>query len=343
LIRKTPTETRFYHQDALGSVVALTDETGFGYAAGAYDAWGDNYAAPAPARYGYTGREPDSAQRLVFYRERWYWPAFRRFISKDPLGLAGGINPYVYAGNSPTNFNDPMGRMPRIPSFLPTSYWGIAADAGKVLSGGVVCDMCNYRSSSPDQARLKLGSFADIGVGFTPAGSFADLYGAATGQSLFGEEDLAVWERVLGLVPGASEVLGIARGVRGIDRAADLNDVFRVAPHGSMPSPRPGMESHHGLNSVWMEANRPGYNAADAPAVLLPKANHHATFDVFNTWRVEEAARQGVSPRNLDWMRVSPGSIWGLSERQFDAARVPEAVRREYFQQLNDYMNSLER
>jgi hypothetical protein len=36
-----------------------------------------------------------------------------RFISEDPIGLAGGINVYVYAGNSPTNLRDPMGLSPR--------------------------------------------------------------------------------------------------------------------------------------------------------------------------------------------------------------------------------------
>jgi uncharacterized protein RhaS with RHS repeats len=32
-----------------------------------------------------------------------------RFVSEDPLGLAGGINPYVYANNDPVNGSDPSG------------------------------------------------------------------------------------------------------------------------------------------------------------------------------------------------------------------------------------------
>jgi hypothetical protein len=32
-----------------------------------------------------------------------------RFISEDPIGLDGGINPYVYAGNNPMNWRDPTG------------------------------------------------------------------------------------------------------------------------------------------------------------------------------------------------------------------------------------------
>jgi uncharacterized protein RhaS with RHS repeats len=33
----------------------------------------------------------------------------QRFISKDPIGLAGGINYYAYVGNNPVNEKDPFG------------------------------------------------------------------------------------------------------------------------------------------------------------------------------------------------------------------------------------------
>jgi hypothetical protein len=42
-------------------------------------------------------------------RARYYDPSLGRFTSEDPIGLAGGINPYVYANSSPTNFRDPSG------------------------------------------------------------------------------------------------------------------------------------------------------------------------------------------------------------------------------------------
>jgi RHS repeat-associated protein len=60
-------------------------------------------------RFGFTGREYDPETGLYFYRARYYDPTLARFISEDPLGLAGGINPYVYAGNDPVNNRDPFG------------------------------------------------------------------------------------------------------------------------------------------------------------------------------------------------------------------------------------------
>jgi hypothetical protein len=40
---------------------------------------------------------------------RWYDPVTGRFISKDPIGISGGLNEYVFCGNNPVNFVDPFG------------------------------------------------------------------------------------------------------------------------------------------------------------------------------------------------------------------------------------------
>jgi len=52
--------------------------------------------------------EGDSTQ-LYYVRARWYDPVSRRFVSEDPLGVEGGINPYVYAANDPMTGWDPSG------------------------------------------------------------------------------------------------------------------------------------------------------------------------------------------------------------------------------------------
>ncbi|HEV2147523.1 MAG TPA: RHS repeat-associated core domain-containing protein [Longimicrobiaceae bacterium] len=57
----------------------------------------------------FTAREYDPETGLYYYRARYYDPALARFISEDPIGLEGGINPYAYAGNDPVNFTDPFG------------------------------------------------------------------------------------------------------------------------------------------------------------------------------------------------------------------------------------------
>jgi RHS repeat-associated protein len=59
-----------------------------------------------------TGREWDKETGLYYYRARYYDPMEGRFISKDPSGLTGGINLYVYAKSNPVNYADPLGLRP---------------------------------------------------------------------------------------------------------------------------------------------------------------------------------------------------------------------------------------
>jgi RHS repeat-associated protein len=49
---------------------------------------------------------------LLFRRNRYYDPATGRFTQQDPIGLAGGLNLYGYAGGDPVNFSDPFGLCP---------------------------------------------------------------------------------------------------------------------------------------------------------------------------------------------------------------------------------------
>ncbi|HOX17638.1 MAG TPA: RHS repeat-associated core domain-containing protein [Spirochaetales bacterium] len=151
--------------------------------------------------------------------------------------------------------------------------------------------------------------------------------------------------RVTGRVANASD--GLADGLRltdTVDAAGSVaDDALVVGRHGSMPAPRPaGMESHHGVNSVWMEANVPGYSANNAPAILMKAdPSHNATRSIFNSWRADIAAQQGVSPLKLDWTKVSPGQAWGLAERQFQAAGVTNTARQQYWNMFNQYLDSL--
>ena len=60
----------------------------------------------------FAARELDATTGLYYVRARWYDPAQGRFISEDPIGLAGGINNYAYALNDPVNLSDPTGLCP---------------------------------------------------------------------------------------------------------------------------------------------------------------------------------------------------------------------------------------
>jgi RHS repeat-associated protein len=62
---------------------------------------------------GYTGAStPTQSGGFTYLRNRWYDPKTGRFLTQDPIGLAGGVNLYAYAGNNPISFRDPFGLCP---------------------------------------------------------------------------------------------------------------------------------------------------------------------------------------------------------------------------------------
>lgn len=105
----------YFHQDGIGSVLAVTDANQAVSTSVRYDEYGRNYSPTGSfPDFGYTGRERSKdIPGLYFYRARYYWPNLGRFTQRDPAGYAAGINLYAYVNNNPVNFNDPSGLTPQ--------------------------------------------------------------------------------------------------------------------------------------------------------------------------------------------------------------------------------------
>ena len=110
LARYTNTGNRTLLTDALGSVIALADDSGDAKTLYSYSPFGEvaTTGEASDNSLQYTGRENDNTG-LNYYRARYYDPQLKRFISEDPIGLDGGINVYAYVGNRPVNLKDPFG------------------------------------------------------------------------------------------------------------------------------------------------------------------------------------------------------------------------------------------
>ena len=137
IVRTTSTTTQYFHQDGLGSVVSVTNQSGTTDGTARYDAWGNKIASTGTIpQYGYTGREPDDTG-LVYYRARFYDPSIARFTQRDPIGFNGGMNLYAYAMGNPINFNDPTGlivRDPDNPIRLAMANTNYTNDAGGIIA-----------------------------------------------------------------------------------------------------------------------------------------------------------------------------------------------------------------
>jgi RHS repeat-associated protein len=60
----------------------------------------------------YTGRERDAETGLQLNGERFYAPHLGRWLQRDPIGYAGGINLYSYGQGEGTTVLDPQGTKP---------------------------------------------------------------------------------------------------------------------------------------------------------------------------------------------------------------------------------------
>uniref|UniRef100_UPI002AB5F5AE RHS repeat-associated core domain-containing protein n=1 Tax=Burkholderia cepacia TaxID=292 RepID=UPI002AB5F5AE len=106
----------WYQCDHLGTPQELTDEQSEIAWAAEYRAWGvaqevirkasGKASVANPIRF--QGQYHDHETGLHYNRYRYYDPNSGRFISKDPIGLQGGINVYQYAPN-PIEWVDPLG------------------------------------------------------------------------------------------------------------------------------------------------------------------------------------------------------------------------------------------
>ena len=134
----------WYQCDHLGTPQELTDPTGQIVWSAQYKAWGEvkEQRSDWAQRQGLTnpirfqGQYHDHETGLHYNRYRYYDPRVGRFVSKDPISYAGGLNLYAYAPN-PTGWVDPLG-LARIPKSVKTK---VAMENQEVF-GVETCEKC---------------------------------------------------------------------------------------------------------------------------------------------------------------------------------------------------------
>ncbi|MFO0593093.1 MAG: RHS repeat-associated core domain-containing protein [Polyangiaceae bacterium] len=98
---------RAYVNDTAGTPAALLDDSGRDVQRIEHEVWGRAIGdAPTPLRF--QGQYADPETGLHYNRYRYYDPETGRYISPDPLGIAGGFNAYQYVKN-PVREVDPLG------------------------------------------------------------------------------------------------------------------------------------------------------------------------------------------------------------------------------------------
>ena len=135
---------RYYHSDLIGTTRFMTDAGGNIIDPAVYTAFGEKVCSipggdctnTADHRYGYAGaygyqstiNDTTGVADFPFLHvgARYYDPAIGRFLQRDPIGISGGLNVYLYAGANPLMFVDPDG----------LDFWGSVGGGFLWITGG---------------------------------------------------------------------------------------------------------------------------------------------------------------------------------------------------------------
>lgn len=115
VFRPASGEKRFYHRDGLGSIRALTDDSGEVTDRYTYSPFGmlESHIGSDTNAYRYTSEPYFEQLSLAYHRARWLDPEIGRFISMDPY-VGNVLEPmslhrYLYGNADPLNMVDPTG------------------------------------------------------------------------------------------------------------------------------------------------------------------------------------------------------------------------------------------
>lgn len=182
----------FYLRDHLNSVIALVDQSGTIAESYRYDAFGNTTVFDADGnelaasalgnRFTFHGRYLDWQTGLQNFRARWYDAQTGRWLSKDPIRVAGGLNQYTAFSNNPVNFVDPTGLYTNMFQFEPTDNTTniVIHDLGINVTTNPIIIVIGELPYSTDEMLLNMvDMIPGVGVGAAALNELKDILKAA--------------------------------------------------------------------------------------------------------------------------------------------------------------------
>ena len=129
-----PTRHNYYHADGGGNVTYLVNSSQGLAASYRYDPFGNTISSSGTLAafnlYRFSSKEVHANSGMYHFLYRFYDPRLQRWLNRDPLGEAGGINLYGFVGNDPVGYIDPYGewwlddRIHDISTVVADAMWG---------------------------------------------------------------------------------------------------------------------------------------------------------------------------------------------------------------------------
>jgi RHS repeat-associated protein len=236
LASATGGSNKYLFSNHLGSVTGVADGATLTqlYRYGPHGQTMPGSSADGSLPFRYTGREKDT-DSLYYYRARYYSTSMRTFVSRDPIGLVGGINPYQYAAGDPVDFVDPTGLL------VPNVIGAVVGGFSSYMS--LANNPCN--STGRRVAGAAVGATLGFFFGYIPAGNYivaaalnnglAAGTGNAVGQSIgvdkFSPGQVIGQAAAAAMGAMAGNLLGMSIGPMGLvgeagRRTADLGSLL---------------------------------------------------------------------------------------------------------------------
>jgi uncharacterized protein RhaS with RHS repeats len=117
---------------------------------------------------------------MVYYLYRFYSPQLGRWINRDPIEEAGGINLYGFVGNDPVNYWDPLGlfvdggTLVAVTGVVVGTVGGLGTAGAAVLGaagvagygvGDAIGEVTGFHDWAADQIAAVLSSFSESDIG----------------------------------------------------------------------------------------------------------------------------------------------------------------------------------
>ncbi|WP_202841027.1 RHS repeat domain-containing protein [Luteimonas saliphila] len=236
--------TKYQHTDALGSPVAITNQSRSVLERTDYEPYGSPTNRAWRDGPGYTGHVEDAATQLSYMQQRYYDPMLGRMLSVDPVTAYSSddmrhFNLYAYAYNNPQKFTDPDGRCPQC-------LWGAPIGAGVNLGVQLVTGKGSF---SERWSNVSWGQVAVAGIAGGLSGGVSAIASTATTTSgtvvanVIGNAGVgALATQASAQVDGRTASVGeVAQGAVISGAAAGLGTAIEAAPGAVARSTSTGM------------------------------------------------------------------------------------------------------
>lgn len=302
----TDAGTGYYHRDGNGNVTSILAPDGQSLlAAYLFDPYGRTLEASgvwASANvYRFSSKEHHAASGLYYYGFRFYSPNLQRWINRDPIEEAGGINLYGFVGNDAMNGVDPYGFW----SFYKWLYTGDGNLDDEVFDEAMDGAAESVQATAPI-AHKALDTLSYIDPTRLTVAVDAGLYAA------MGENDEAL-SCAAGLIPGGKQ----GKKVASVSRAVQKGEQKVI-----------GNLENAGLQKIEnnFAANRKSPNPFGSPG----KPDHQTTVDVLKGKAKsdfpDDVIHAGTSINNKTGVNRRP-DVWVEDAKTGKVKQVYEAAR----------------